>query len=289
MTTDPILHADGVGKTYTSGLWGRTHVHALAGLDLSVERGQTLGILGPNGAGKTTLLKLALGIVRPTVGRISLFGRSSSDPEARKKVGYLAENHRFPPHLTARQALDVYGRLGDVPQPFRSSRATDLLKRVDLSDWADRRISTFSKGMMQRLGLAQALLGDPELLILDEPTDGIDPVGRRQIRDLLAQLNAEGMTILINSHILSEVELMCERIVILRGGLNVWTGPVHELVSASQDVIIRTPESSMTLTNVSNAELNEKIDALRRDGVLILSVERPHDTLESTFIRLMEE
>ncbi|MEQ9105272.1 MAG: ABC transporter ATP-binding protein [Rhodothermales bacterium] len=289
--TATVLDARGAGKTYRTGL-RRREVHALDALDLTVHAGDLLGILGPNGAGKTTLLKLALGIVRPTRGTVSLFGREAGDPAARRRVGYLAENHRFPPHLTARQVLDVYGRLGDVTHPVRHRRIQELLGLVELTDWADRRTGTFSKGMMQRLGLAQALLGDPELLILDEPTDGIDPVGRRNIRDLLLRLNREGMTILLNSHMLSEVEHLCRRVVVLRHGACLWAGPTSDLLKASSSVILRIKrgeyDENVVLDGATDEELNARIDALRSEGVLILSVERAKNTLESGFIRLME-
>ena len=290
--TAPVLDARGAGKTYRSG-FRRREVRALDALDLTVQPGEFLGILGPNGAGKTTLLKLALGIVHPTRGRVSLFGRPAGDPAARRRVGYLAENHRFPAHLTARQVLDVYGRLGDVAHPIRHRRIQELLGLVELTDWADRRTGTFSKGMMQRLGLAQALLGDPELLILDEPTDGIDPVGRRDIRDLLLRLNREGMTILLNSHMLSEVEHLCRRVVVLRHGACLWAGPTSDLLSASSSVILRTKrgeqEDTVILDGVTDAALNTRIDDLRREGVLILSVERAKNSLESGFIQLLED
>jgi ABC-2 type transport system ATP-binding protein len=290
--TAPVLDARGAGKTYRTGI-RRREVTALQTLDLTIQPGDLVGILGPNGAGKTTLLKLALGIVRPTRGSVSLFGQPAGDPSARRRVGYLAENHRFPVHLTARQVLDVYGRLGQVAHPTRHRRIQELLGLVELTDWADRRTGTFSKGMMQRLGLAQALLGDPDLLILDEPTDGIDPVGRRKIRDLLLRLNSEGMTILLNSHMLSEVEHLCRRIVVLRHGTCLWAGPTSDLLKASTSVIIRTKsgekEETEVLDGVSDVALNARMDELRRDGALILSVERARNSLESGFIQLMED
>lgn len=290
--TSTVLEARGISKTYRTGL--RRHgVQALDGLDLTVRQGDLIGVLGPNGAGKTTLLKLALGIVRPTGGSVSLFGFPAGDPVARRRVGYLAENHKFPAHLTARQILDVYGRLGRVENPARGLRIDELLGLVELSDWADRRTGTFSKGMMQRLGLAQALLGEPDLLILDEPTDGIDPVGRRNIRDLLLRLNGDGMTIMLNSHMLSEVEHLCQRVVVLRHGECRWAGPTSDLLKTSTSVILRIKrgdnDESVVLDGVTDAELNARIDELRREGALILSIERAKNTLESGFIQLMED
>ncbi|MEL6615092.1 MAG: ABC transporter ATP-binding protein, partial [Bacteroidota bacterium] len=195
------IQTRGLAKTYS----GRPPVVALRPLDLDVAPGEIFGLLGPNGAGKTTLVKLLLGIVHPTEGSATLFGTSVSSPEARQPVGFLPENHRFPGYLTARQTLDLFSRMAGVD----GSLAPELLDKVRLSDAVDRKVKTFSKGMMQRLGLAQALMADPRLVFLDEPTDGVDPVGRREIRDLLLELAADGVTLFLNSHLLSEIERIC--------------------------------------------------------------------------------
>ena len=216
-------------------------MRALAGLDLRVARGTVFGLLGPNGAGKTTLVKLALGIAFPTGGRAEILGRPAGDVGARARVGYLPENHRYPAHLTGAQVLDFFGALGGIPAADRRRRVTALLEKVRLSEWAGVAARKYSKGMMQRLGLAQAILNEPDLLILDEPTDGVDPVGRREIRDLLLEQKARGATIFLNSHLLSEVERVCDRVAILKEGRLVREGSVADLtrVSASWEVEVR--------------------------------------------------
>src|SRR6056297_1032838 len=212
----PAIATLGLHKTYRS-VFG-ADIDALHPLDLTVEQGEIFGLLGPNGAGKTTLVKLLLGIAIPSGGEGRLLGRSVREPEAREAVGFLPESHRFPDYLTAAQVLDHYGRIAGVDADERARRIPDLLNRVRMGKWADTRVRKFSKGMMQRLGLAQALLGAPDLLFLDEPTDGVDPVGRREIRDLLLDISREGTTIFLNSHLLSEGEQICTRVAILKAG-----------------------------------------------------------------------
>ena len=225
------IRATGLAKVYRSR-FGKRRIAALDGVDLSVEPGQVFGLLGPNGAGKTTTVKILLGLTRPTAGSASLFGRSVSDPESRRRVGYLPEGHRFPGYLTARQTLSIFGRMSGMDTAAIRRRAPELLERVRLSDWADVRVKKFSKGMTQRLGLAAALVHDPDVLLLDEPTDGVDPVGRREIRDLLQEQAARGKAILLNSHLLSEIERTCDRVAVLRSGKVVAQGRIDELTAS---------------------------------------------------------
>lgn len=208
-------------------------MQALSGLDLKVPRGAVFGLLGPNGAGKTTLVKLALGIAFPTGGRVAVLDRPAGDVETRARVGYLPENHRYPAHLTGEQTLYFFGRLSGLGDPELGRRVELLLKRVKLEDWRATPVRKYSKGMMQRLGMAQAILNEPDLLILDEPTDGVDPVGRREIRDLLLEQKDRGATIFLNSHLLSEVERVCDRVAILKGGRLVREGQVEDLTRVS--------------------------------------------------------
>ena len=222
-----------LSKTYRSP-FRRADVQALSGLSLQVAPGEIFGLLGPNGAGKTTLVKSLLGIVHPTSGAASLFGVPVGRPEARRRVGFLPEHHRFPPFLTAEAMLHLYGRLSGVEAATRKRQIPELLERVQMGRWRSAKIKTFSKGMMQRAGLAQALLGSPDLLFLDEPTDGVDPVGRREIRDVLVELSREGKTIFLNSHLLSEVEQVCTRVAILKGGRLVREGTVGELTAVEK-------------------------------------------------------
>ena len=219
----------GLHKTYRS-VFGAS-IDALHPLDLEVSRGEIFGLLGPNGAGKTTLVKLLLGVALPSGGEGRLFGRSIREPAARQPVGFLPESHRFPDYLTAAQVLDTYARVAGVDEAERARRIPELLERVRMAKWADTRVRKFSKGMMQRLGLAQALMNTPDLLFLDEPTDGVDPVGRREIRDLLLEISREGTTIFLNSHLLSEVEQICTRVAILKEGRLARLGTVEELTT----------------------------------------------------------
>src|SRR5690349_3859120 len=211
------IEAQGLRKVYRAG-WGGRGIAALDGLDLEVRPGEVFGLLGPNGAGKTTTVKILLGLTRPTAGSARLFGLPSSDPASRRRVGYLPEGHRFPGYLTARETLSIFGRMSDVAPDILTKRIPELLERVHLEKWANVRVKKFSKGMVQRLGLASALVHDPDVLLLDEPTDGVDPVGRREIRDLLLGEARKGKAVLVNSHLLSEIELTCGRVAILRGG-----------------------------------------------------------------------
>ena len=302
--SSPIIDISGLHKTYVSGV-RRRRVNALRGVDLTVPSGEVLGILGPNGAGKTTLLKILLGIVHPSAGEARLFGQPAGDPTARQRLGYLPENHRFPTYLTARQTLDIYGRLADLPQKDRNERIPRLLEEVGLASWENTRVGKFSKGMMQRLGLAQALLNQPEIVVLDEPTDGVDPVGRRDIRDRLRALKRAGTTVVINSHLLSEIELVCDRVLIMNKGSIIRSGTVDEVARQGTGwrvEVDRLPENfDATMAKARLEEsgrilivedglpttLNSLIDDLRQSGSQILGIERHRASLEAGFIDLI--
>ncbi len=229
------IEAAGLSKVYSTR-FGSRRFTALEGLDLRVEQGQVFGLLGPNGAGKTTTVKILLGLTRPTAGRASLLGLAASDPESRRRVGYLPEGHRFPGYLDRPpDALDVRPDVGHRRRGAAPARGPELLERVKLTAWADVRVKKFSKGMTQRLGLASALIHDPEVLLLDEPTDGVDPVGRREIRDLLREEAARGKTVLLNSHLLSEIERTCDRVAVLRAGKIAAAGRIEDLTAAGRD------------------------------------------------------
>ncbi len=305
----PVV-TESLGKTYANA-FNRRRVTALTDLSLEVERGEIFGLLGPNGAGKTTLLKTLLGVVRPTAGSARVFGKPVKDSRCRSRIGFLPENHRFPGFLTATQTMDTYGRLANVDASILARRTPRLLEMVGLGDWTRTRLKEYSKGMMQRLGLAQSLLNDPALLFLDEPTDGVDPVGRREIRDLLLDLQKEGKTIFLNSHLLSEVELVCTRVGILHQGRMVRTGSIRDLTAVAGSYRIRVertgPESlaewlemrSMdvemdergeeyfNLRAASPEDLNSWIDRLRRAGFLIRSIDPGGYSLEDRFIEII--
>ena len=230
---DAVISIEQLAKTYRRQLWSGKAIAALRGVSLEVRRGEVFGLLGPNGAGKTTLIKILLGVVRASAGRASLFGLPAGSIEARRKVGYLPESLRIDRHHTARSALHFYGQMSRLESAVIAERIDPLLKLVGL-DGRDREpVRRFSKGMYQRLGLAQALLHDPDLLILDEPTDGLDPVGRSEVRRLLLELKQRGKTIFLNSHILQEVELVCDRVAIMSQGAVQGKGSIEELTNAA--------------------------------------------------------
>src|SRR5437762_3720923 len=209
-------------------------IDALKGIAMQVRRGEIFGLLGPNGAGKSTLVKIIMTIVRPTRCAGSVLGQPVGHKATLRRMGYLPENHRFPRYLTGRQTIEFFGALSNVDRSTRKRRAAELLETVNMKEAADRKISTYSKGMAQRIGLAQALVNDPELVVLDEPTDGVDPGGRRQIRDVLARLREQGKTVFVNSHLLSELELICDRVAILVAGAVVRQGTLDDLTLNQQ-------------------------------------------------------
>ena len=211
---------------------------ALAGLDLDVEPGQVVGLLGPNGAGKTTTVKILTGLVTPTGGTATLFGVGVAEPAARRRLGYLPEHFRFPLWLTGLQLLRYHSRLAGRDPRQDHARLQELLERVGLGGRGDERIGGYSKGMTQRLGLAQALVGDPDLVLLDEPTSAMDPLGRREIREIIRGLAGDGVAVLLNSHLLSEVELVCDHVIVIDRGRVLRSGSLDEVRSTSLEVRI---------------------------------------------------
>jgi ABC-2 type transport system ATP-binding protein len=212
----------------------RRRVHALQGVAMQVHRGEIFGLLGPNGAGKSTLVKIMVTVVRPTRAEGIILEKPIGHKPTLARIGYLPENHRFPRYLTGRQIIEFFSALAKVPRKDRRSRAAELLQLVGMSEWGDVKIAQYSKGMLQRIGLAQALGANPDLIILDEPTDGVDPAGRRDIRQALLHLREKGATVFINSHLLSELETVCDRVAILVGGKVAKQGSVDELTIARQ-------------------------------------------------------
>jgi ABC-2 type transport system ATP-binding protein len=209
-------------------------VHALRGVDLRVARGEVFGLLGPNGAGKSTLVKILMTIIRPTTAKGNVLGQPVGHRPTLARIGYLPEHHRFPEYLTAAQVLDYYGGLTGIDRATRRARIPALLDMVGMSAWAKQQVKKYSKGMRQRVGIAQALMADPALVILDEPTDGVDPVGRRDIRELLVRLKGEGRTVFLNSHLLSELEMVCDRVAIMVQGKVASQGTIDELTTGQR-------------------------------------------------------
>jgi ABC-2 type transport system ATP-binding protein len=241
-------------------------VHALQGIDMRVRRGEVFGLLGPNGAGKSTLVKIMMTVIRPTHADGTILGHPVGHKPTLRQVGYLPEQHRFPKYLTGRQTLEFFGALSKVDRATAKKRAGELLSTVGMSDWGDKKVSTYSKGMMQRVGLAQTLMSDPELVVLDEPTDGVDPVGRRDIRDVLNRLREQGKTVFVNSHLLQELEMICERVAILVRGRVVKQGTIDDLTRAQQRYDIELAETDPA----AMAALRPRVlEAIRKTGAAI--------------------
>ncbi|MHC4079891.1 MAG: ABC transporter ATP-binding protein [Planctomycetota bacterium] len=285
-------------------------IHALRDVEMQVHPGEIFGLLGPNGAGKSTLVKLMMTVVRPTRIEGTLLGQHVGHKPTLRRVGYLPEHHRFPTYLTGRQALGFYAALAGVDGQTRKKRADELFSTVGMSDWADKKVSSYSKGMQQRVGLAQALMNDPELVLLDEPTDGVDPVGRREIRDVLLELRRAGKTIFLNSHLLSELEMVCDRVAILVQGKVVMQGTIEDLTAesrryeieiagpapawASSDDTLRVQAGKDDRTTLISrgaepAAVQPIIDRLRKEQHTIVSVKPVRETLEDLFMRAVTD
>jgi ABC-2 type transport system ATP-binding protein len=282
-------------------------VEAVKGITFEVRRGEIFGFLGPNGAGKTTTIKTLLGLIFPTRGEAKLFGISAVSPEARRRVGYLPENPYLYQYLTALEIMDLFGRLAGIPTAQRLSQSKELLKRCGLGSVMDRPVRGFSKGMLQRAGLAQALLGDPELLILDEPMTGLDPIGRKEVRDLILEERARGRTVMFSSHILSDVEMLCDRVAIVNRGELAAYGSFDELLrkeiraveielaSLNDDLRARLAAMpAVTLTSLHDHtiasvqgedEAHTVLRAALDHGGRVVAVTPKRETLEDLFLR----
>jgi ABC-2 type transport system ATP-binding protein len=301
--SDYAIETSDLAKVYRSR-WKRREVRAVDGISLNVPRGTIFGLLGPNGAGKTTFVKMLLSAVHPTRGRALIFGRDARHPEARRPIGYLPENHRFPTYFTGTGMLDFYAALSGMESVERRKLIPEMLELVGLDQWGSVRIGKYSKGMLQRLGLAQALIHSPSMLILDEPTDGVDPVGRRQIRDVLTRFEEKGVTIFINSHLLVEVETFCREVAILDKGKVALSGKMHDLTAGKgyRLTVAETPETLVealraTATSVASRNgfvdfqfatrqsANEAVDLLRAQHCEIESFSPTTSTLEEVFVR----
>ena len=292
-----------VAKTY------KGKVHALRGVDMRVHGGEVFGLLGPNGAGKSTLVKILMTVIRPTRCEGTLLGAPVGEKATLARVGYLPEHHKFPGYLTGAQVLDFYGAMAGVARGTRKRRIGELLDLVGMSDWGKKRVGGYSKGMRQRVGVAQALMNDPDLVLLDEPTDGVDPVGRKDIRDIVVRMKDRGKAVFINSHLLSELEQVCDRVAILVQGRVAQQGTIDELTKDQQRYEIefasedgarvaqmldemdanglpdsRVEGSRIRLSTVDAVAVQPMIDGLRARGVTIRSIRAMRPSLEDLFM-----
>jgi ABC-2 type transport system ATP-binding protein len=301
MTTQLAIDLENVAKTYKAPF--KEAIPALRGIDMKVHPGEVFGLLGPNGAGKSTLVKILMTVIRPSKCKGTVLGRPVGDKHTLQRVGYLPEHHSFPPYLTGRQLIEFFGAMNNMKRGDRKRRASELLELVGMGDWGSKKLKSYSKGMRQRVGLAQALINDPDLVLLDEPTDGVDPMGRRDIRAILEHLKEEGKTVLVNSHILSELEQVCSRVAILVKGKVASQGTIEELTAGQERYEIQlSPETSSILTafagdtseitgstlklhSVEPKAVQPVIDKIRSLNGTILSIQRTRPSLEDLFMQ----
>ena len=278
---DVIIETRNLTKVYKD-IWGRPKVNALESLDLEVRRGEIFGLLGPNGSGKSTTIKLILGLLFPTSGQALVFNKEASDVSKNERIGYLPEESYLYKFLNAEETLDFYGRLFNMSAGRRKQRVRDLIKLIDI-EWAQRRqLKEYSKGMTRRIGLAQALINDPELIVLDEPTTGLDPIGTREMKDLIVRLRDQGKTILMCSHLLADVQDVCDRIAILHQGELKEMGAVENLLSV-RDI---TQIQAKGLSDDAQEQIREII---ANDKADLVSMENPTTTLEDLFLGIVRD
>jgi ABC-2 type transport system ATP-binding protein len=292
----------GLEKTYSVGFWRKRPKRALQPLHLTVEDGEIFGFLGPNGAGKTTTLKLLMGLVFPTAGSARILGKEWTDPSVKAQIGFLPEQPYFYDHLTAHELLEYYGQLSGVPAKQRKHRVEQVLQQVGLRDVQAVQLRKFSKGMLQRVGIGQAILHDPKLVFFDEPMSGLDPMGRREVRDLMEQLKCEGRTVFFSTHILSDAETLCDRVAIIHKGELRGVGAVEDLTSSVQGKVevvwhgTQIPASIKTLSAechvtgdrvraiVAENQQDAMIDALRREHLRLIAITPVRTSLEAYFV-----
>jgi len=296
----------GLEKTYSIGFWRKRPKQALRPLDLKVEEGEIFGFLGPNGAGKTTTLKLLMGLIFPTAGSARILGMEVDDPRMKAQIGFLPEQPYFYDYLTARELLEYYGQLSGVEAKQRSSRVNEVLQRVGLPDVGGVQLRKFSKGMLQRVGIAQAILHDPKVVFFDEPMSGLDPMGRREVRDLMAQLKVEGKTVFFSTHILSDAEALCDRVGIIHQGELRGVGAVADLTSSVHGKVelvwqgttvpasLRALGAECHITRdtvramLSEANQDAAIEALRRERRRLVSVTPVRTSLEDYYLQKLQ-
>lgn len=292
----------GLEKTYRVGFWRKRPRQALKPLTLSIEEGETFGFLGPNGAGKTTTLKLLMGLIRPTAGQARILGMPIDDLRLKAQIGFLPEQPYFYDYLTARELLAYYAQLSEVPAKERTAKVSTMLERVGLKDSGEVQLRKFSKGMLQRVGIAQAILHNPKVVFLDEPMSGLDPMGRREVRELIEQLKQEGKTVFFSTHILSDAEALCERVAVINQGELKGVGRVADLtssVSGKVELVWRGTDipaaikglgaQGNVIGDTARAIVPEQsqeaaLEILRREHLRLLSVTPLRTSLEDYFV-----
>lgn len=302
----PVIQTSQLRKVYRTGFWLNQKIESLRHCSLTVERGETFGLLGPNGAGKTTLLKTLLGIVRPTSGQGWLLGKPLGDRSIKQRIGYLPENAYFYDYLTGWEFLQLAAGLFQIPTPVQRQRIPELLELVGLSKSAvqNKQLRQYSKGMLQRIGMAQALINDPEVVFLDEPMSGLDPMGRYQMREIILSLKAQGKTIFFNSHILSDVEKICDRIAILAEGELICIGSLDELLGIADRYQVRGKGGNLDILSRWVKELafeedywygylqgepQEFIASLRLMGAELIGINLARSSLEEFFMQQLHQ
>jgi ABC-2 type transport system ATP-binding protein len=298
----PAIEILGLEKTYSVGFWRKRPKLALHPLNLTVEDGEIFGFLGPNGAGKTTTLKLLMGLVFPSAGSARILGHDWTDASVKAQIGFLPEQPYFYDYLTAHELLEYYGQLSGVPARERKQRVERVLDRVGLRDVQGVQLRKFSKGMLQRVGIGQAILHDPKLVFFDEPMSGLDPIGRREVRDLMSQLKSEGKTVFFSTHILSDAETLCDRVAIIHKGELRGVGAVEDLTSSVQGKVeviwhgSQVPASIKALggefqvtgdrvrATINESQQDAMIDALRRERLRLIAITPVRTSLEAYFV-----
>lgn len=281
MSEETVIQTRALTKVYRD-FWGRQKVRALKGLDLEVKRGEVFGLLGPNGSGKTTTIKLVLGLLFPTEGEALVFGKTATDVGKNERIGYLPEESYLYRFLNAEETLDFYARLFDMSPETRQERVDALIKQVGLDTARKRQLQEYSKGMTRRIGLAQALINDPDLILLDEPTSGLDPIGTREMKDMILRLKDEGKTIVMCSHLLADVQDVCDRIAILHQGELKELGRVDTLLKVADVTQIKAK-------GISAECQNEIRDVIARHEGELLDMGNPTTTLEELFLSIVRD
>lgn len=276
-----VIETRNLSKIYRD-FWGRKKVHALKSLDIEVRPGEIFGLLGPNGSGKSTTIKLILGLLFPTSGRVLVFDQDASETKKNERIGYLPEESYLYKFLTAEETLDFYGRLFDMSGADRKRRVNELIKLVGLEGAKHRQLREYSKGMTRRVGLAQALINNPDLILLDEPTTGLDPIGTREMKDLILALRDQGKTVLLCSHQLADVQDVCDRVAILHQGELKELGRVSDLLKV-QDI---TEVHARGLSEAAKAEI---VEVIKRHGGTVESIDNPTATMEDLFLNIVRE